>query len=88
MGFLQDAPQLTHPYRHDGSLWALLDRVLSTERRAALDAAPAVDRECPSPDAECLIAGVDTETVGAECAPVGGDEKAIDGDGPIPGGEW
>ena len=38
MGFLQDVPQLAHQYRHDRSLRALLDRVLPTERRAALDA--------------------------------------------------
>ncbi|RUL69715.1 acyl-CoA dehydrogenase family protein [Dyella choica] len=38
MGFLQDAPQLAHPYRNDRLLTALLDRVLPTERRAALDA--------------------------------------------------
>jgi alkylation response protein AidB-like acyl-CoA dehydrogenase len=38
MAFLQDPPQLLHPYRSDRSLLALLDRVLPTERRAALDA--------------------------------------------------
>jgi acyl-CoA dehydrogenase len=38
MGFLQDAPQLAHPYRSDRLLTALLDRVLPKERRAALDA--------------------------------------------------
>ncbi|HUB88465.1 MAG TPA: acyl-CoA dehydrogenase family protein [Dyella sp.] len=38
MGFLQDAPQLAHPYRSDRLLTALLDRVLPKERRPALDA--------------------------------------------------
>jgi alkylation response protein AidB-like acyl-CoA dehydrogenase len=38
MGFLQEAPQLAHPYRDDRLLIALLDRVLPMERRAALDA--------------------------------------------------
>ena len=38
MAFLQDPPQLAHPYRSDRSLLALLDRVLPAERRAALDA--------------------------------------------------
>jgi alkylation response protein AidB-like acyl-CoA dehydrogenase len=38
MGFLQDAPQLAHPYRSDRLLTALLDRVLPKDRRAALDA--------------------------------------------------
>lgn len=38
MGFLQDAPQLPHPYRSDRSLLALLDRALPADRRAALDA--------------------------------------------------
>ncbi|MFC5580319.1 acyl-CoA dehydrogenase family protein [Rhodanobacter terrae] len=38
MGFLQDAPQLPHPYRNDRSLLALLDRALPADRRAALDA--------------------------------------------------
>ncbi|MEW9624972.1 acyl-CoA dehydrogenase family protein [Rhodanobacter geophilus] len=38
MGFLQDAPQLAHPYRSDRLLHALLDRALPTARRAALDA--------------------------------------------------
>lgn len=38
MGFLQDAPQLAHPYRSDRLLAALLDRVLPPARRAALDA--------------------------------------------------
>jgi len=42
--------------------------------------ASAVDRECPSPDAERLIVGVDTETVG-------GDARTIDGDVPTSGGE-
>ena len=38
MGFLQDAPQLPHPYRSDRSLLALLDRALPANRRTALDA--------------------------------------------------
>jgi acyl-CoA dehydrogenase len=38
MGFLQDAPQLSHPYRNDRSLVALLDRSFPSKRRAALDA--------------------------------------------------
>ena len=38
MAFLQDSPQLAHPYRGDRWLLALLDRALPTERRAALDA--------------------------------------------------
>ena len=38
MGFLQEAPQLAHPYRSDRLLLALLDRVVPTERRDALDA--------------------------------------------------
>ncbi len=38
MAFLQDSPQLPHPYRSDRSLLALLDRVLPAARRAALDA--------------------------------------------------
>jgi len=38
MEFLQDAPQLPHPYRNDRSLLALLDRALPADRRAALDA--------------------------------------------------
>ena len=38
MGFLQDAPQLAHPYRSDRLLTALLDRVLPKERLPALDA--------------------------------------------------
>lgn len=38
MAFLQDPPQLPHPYRSDRSLLALLDRVLPVERRTALDA--------------------------------------------------
>lgn len=37
MGFLQDAPQLAHPYRSDRLLTALLDRVLPPDRRLALD---------------------------------------------------
>jgi alkylation response protein AidB-like acyl-CoA dehydrogenase len=37
MGFLQDAPQLPHPYRSDRSLLALLDRTLPADRRAALE---------------------------------------------------
>jgi len=38
MGFLQDAPQLAHPYRSDRLLHALLDRALPAVRRHALDA--------------------------------------------------
>ncbi|RDS83110.1 acyl-CoA dehydrogenase [Dyella monticola] len=38
MAFLQDAPQLAHPYRSDRLLTALLDRVFPSKRRAALDA--------------------------------------------------
>ncbi|EIL87205.1 acyl-CoA dehydrogenase [Rhodanobacter fulvus Jip2] len=38
MGFLQEGPQLAHPWRSDRWLHALLDRVLPAERRAALDA--------------------------------------------------
>jgi len=38
MAFLQDPPQLPHPYRRDRSLRALLDRALPADRRAALDA--------------------------------------------------
>ncbi len=38
MAFLQDAPQLAHPYRNDRLLLALLDRALPAQRRAALDA--------------------------------------------------
>ena len=38
MGFLQDAPQLSHPYRGDRLLTALLDRVFPSKRRSALDA--------------------------------------------------
>ena len=38
MAFLQDAPQLAHPYRTDRSLRALLDRVVPSARMAALDA--------------------------------------------------
>lgn len=37
MEFLQDAPQLAHPYRNDRLLRALLDRALPTARRGALD---------------------------------------------------
>jgi alkylation response protein AidB-like acyl-CoA dehydrogenase len=37
MAFLQDPPQLPHPYRSDRSLLALLDRRLPHDRRAALD---------------------------------------------------
>ncbi|MDI3261949.1 MAG: acyl-CoA dehydrogenase family protein [Fulvimonas sp.] len=38
MAFLQDPPQLDHPYRSDRLLLDLLDRHLPTERREALDA--------------------------------------------------
>ena len=38
MAFLQESPQLSHPYRSDRLLRALLDRVLPVDRRAALDA--------------------------------------------------
>ncbi|KZC40387.1 MULTISPECIES: acyl-CoA dehydrogenase family protein [Rhodanobacter] len=38
MAFLQDPPQLPHPYRSDRVLLALLDRALPADRRAALDA--------------------------------------------------
>ncbi len=38
MGFLQDAPQLPHPYRSDRLLHGLLGRALPAERRAALEA--------------------------------------------------
>jgi acyl-CoA dehydrogenase len=38
MGYLQDSPQLSHPYRSDRTLLTLLDRVLPADRRAALDA--------------------------------------------------
>ncbi|WP_426662593.1 acyl-CoA dehydrogenase family protein [Rhodanobacter aciditrophus] len=38
MGFLQDAPQLAHPYRNDRLLHALLERTLPAARRAALQA--------------------------------------------------
>jgi len=38
MAFLQDPPQLPHPYRSDRSLLALLDRALPADRRVALDA--------------------------------------------------
>lgn len=37
MAFLQDPPQLAHPYRSDRSLLSLLDRVVPADRRAALD---------------------------------------------------
>lgn len=37
MAFLQDAPQLAHPYRSDRLLLSLLDRIVPSERRAALD---------------------------------------------------
>jgi len=37
MGFLQEAPQLAHPYRDDRLLVDLLDRVLPAERRAAIE---------------------------------------------------
>jgi acyl-CoA dehydrogenase len=37
MTFLQDSPQLSHPYRGDLSLLRLLDRVIPSQRRAALD---------------------------------------------------
>lgn len=38
MGFLQDPPQLPHPYRSDRTLRGMLGRALPAERRAALDA--------------------------------------------------
>lgn len=38
MGFLQDAPQLSHPYRGDRLLMGWLDRAFPSKRRAALDA--------------------------------------------------
>lgn len=38
MTFLQDAPHLSHPYRSDRSLRRLLDRVVPSHRREALDA--------------------------------------------------
>lgn len=38
MGFLQDAPQLAHPYRSDRLLIGLLDRVFPATHRAGLDA--------------------------------------------------
>lgn len=38
MGFVQDPPQLAHPYREDRLLRAMLDRALPPARRAALDA--------------------------------------------------
>ncbi len=37
MGFLQDAPQLPHPWRDEQRLHALLDRVLPASRRPTLD---------------------------------------------------
>jgi alkylation response protein AidB-like acyl-CoA dehydrogenase len=37
MAFLQDAPQLVHPYRNDRLLLALLDRIIPPAQRAALD---------------------------------------------------
>ncbi len=37
MAFLQDAPQLAHPYRSDRLLQSLLDRALPAERRAELN---------------------------------------------------
>ncbi|HEX5307315.1 MAG TPA: acyl-CoA dehydrogenase family protein, partial [Dyella sp.] len=38
MTFLQDAPRLPHSYRSDRVLRGLLDRIVTAERRAALDA--------------------------------------------------
>jgi acyl-CoA dehydrogenase len=38
MGFLQDPPQLAHPYREDRLLRAMLDRALPPARRGALEA--------------------------------------------------
>jgi acyl-CoA dehydrogenase len=38
MGFVQEAPQLAHPYRNDRLLGELLDRVLPADRRAAIEA--------------------------------------------------
>ncbi|MBP1475568.1 acyl-CoA dehydrogenase family protein [Frateuria sp. MAH-13] len=38
MDFLQTAPQLVHPYRNDRTLLALLDRVIPSNSRPALDA--------------------------------------------------
>ena len=38
MAFLQEAPQLAHPYRDDRLLTALLDRVFPATHRATLDA--------------------------------------------------
>ena len=38
MAFLQDSPQLPHPYRSDRSLLRLLDRVIPSHRRTSLDA--------------------------------------------------
>jgi alkylation response protein AidB-like acyl-CoA dehydrogenase len=37
MAFLQDSPQLAHPYRSDRGLLALLDRALPADRRGVLD---------------------------------------------------
>jgi alkylation response protein AidB-like acyl-CoA dehydrogenase len=37
MGFLQEAPQLAHPYRDDRLLVDLLDRALPADRRAAIE---------------------------------------------------
>lgn len=37
MAFLQNSPQLAHPYRSDRLLLGLLDRALPADRRAALD---------------------------------------------------
>ncbi len=37
MGFLQEAPQLAHPYRDDRLLVDLLDRVLPADRRTAIE---------------------------------------------------
>ncbi|WP_201314399.1 acyl-CoA dehydrogenase family protein [Dyella sp. EPa41] len=37
MGFVQDPPQLAHPYREDRLLHAMLERALPPARRAALD---------------------------------------------------
>ncbi len=38
MGFLQDPPQLAHPYRDDHRLRSMLDRALPSARRAVLNA--------------------------------------------------
>ena len=38
MAFLQDAPQLAHPYRTDRSLRSLIERVVPAARKIALDA--------------------------------------------------